>query len=95
LRWLPGEFEAQLLKLTNALIENKQGYLARAKSLKYCYEEVVAVCQQDGIYGKNAVDEAFIRLHDEPGRDWNMGDWNKKTCKSLKPAWLRLKRTRR
>jgi hypothetical protein len=75
---LPKKFDEQLLKLTNALTETKEGYLARAKSLKHCFEEVVAICQQDGLYGKNAVSEAFIRQNDEPGRDWNMEEWNRK-----------------
>ena len=76
LGWLPQEFDQRLLQLSNALEETKEGYLERAKSLKYCFDEVVAICQGDGLYGKNAVNEAFIRLYDEPGRDWNMEAWN-------------------
>ena len=78
MRWLPKKFDEQLLMLTNALTETKEGYLERAKSLKRCFEEVVEICQQDGLYGNKAVNEAFIRLYDEPGRDWNMYEWNKK-----------------
>jgi hypothetical protein len=77
LPWLPKEFDEQLLGLTNALAENQAGYLARAQSLKQCFEEVVAICQKDGLYGDHAVNEAFIRRYDEPGRDWNMDEWNK------------------
>jgi len=39
------------------------------------FDEIVAKCQQDGIYGEDALDEAFVRRHDEPGRDWNMAEW--------------------
>lgn len=77
LRWLPQNFGEQLLKLTNALTQTKEGYLERAESLQDCFEEVVALCRQDGLYGENAVNEAFVRLYDEPGRNWNMDEWNK------------------
>ena len=78
MQWLPKEFDENLLKLTNALTETRTGYLERAKSMKQCFDEVIERCQQDGLYGKYAVSEAFIRLHDEPGRDWNMEEWNRK-----------------
>jgi hypothetical protein len=78
LGWLPKKFDDQLLKLTNALTETKEGYLERAKSLKRCFAELVGICQQDGLYGNNPVNEAFIRQNDEPGRDWNMAEWNRK-----------------
>ena len=78
LPWLPNKFDEQLLKLTNALTETKAGYLARANLLKSCFAEVVSICQQDGLYGSSAVNEAFIRLYDEPGRDWNMDEWKQK-----------------
>ena len=85
LPWLPKKFDEQLLELTNALTGTKEGYLGREKSLNRCFEEVLAICQQDGLYGKNAVNEAFIRQNDEPGRDWNMDEWNKKHRGRKKP----------
>jgi hypothetical protein len=32
----------------------------------------------DGEYGDDVIGEAFIRSHNEPGRAWNMDEWNKK-----------------
>ena len=78
LPWLPEIFDEHLLQLTNALTETKEGYQERANSLNLCFEEVVVICQQDGLYGNNAVNEAFICQYDEPGRDWNMDEWNRK-----------------
>ncbi|MBN2046687.1 MAG: hypothetical protein JW750_02490, partial [Anaerolineaceae bacterium] len=77
LAWLPNGFNEQLLLLTNALSETKAGYLERAKALNDCFEQVVAICQADGLYGENAISEAFIRQNNEPGRSWNMNEWNK------------------
>ena len=53
-------------------ISNVQEYL------RQFFDELVDKCQRDGLYGVNAVNEAFMRRHDEPGRDWNMDEWNKK-----------------
>ena len=76
--WLPERFEEQLLLATNALSVTREGYQQRVTALRDCFNELIAKCQQDGLYGENAVSEAFIRQHDEPGRDWNMDEWNKK-----------------
>jgi hypothetical protein len=62
MKWLPKKFNEQLLMLTNALMETKEGYMERAKSLKHCFDELVAICQHDGMYRDRAVSEALIRL---------------------------------
>jgi len=36
----------------------------------------------DGEYGEDPVAEAFIRGHDEPGRAWNMEEWNRRHVRS-------------
>jgi hypothetical protein len=77
LPWLPERFEEQLLLATNALSVTQEGYQQRAAVLRYYFNDLVVKCQQDGLYGENAVSEAFIRQHDEPGRDWNMDEWSK------------------
>ena len=78
LPWLPKKFDEQLLLATNALSVTKDGYRQRVTILQHFFNELMIKCQQDGIYGGNAVSEAFIRQHDEPGRNWNMKEWNKK-----------------
>jgi len=77
LPWLPEKFEEQLVLATNALSVTKEGYQQRAAILCEFFDGLVGQCQRDGIYGDNAVSEAFIRQHAEPGRDWNMDEWNK------------------
>ena len=78
LPWLPEKFDEQLILATNALSVTKDGYQQRVIILQDFFNELVTKCQQDGIYGGDALSEAFIRQHDEPGRNWNMEEWNKK-----------------
>ena len=78
LPWLPEKFSEQLILATNALSETKVGYQERVTILRHFFNEVVTKCQQEESYGGDAVSEAFIRRHDEPGRNWNMEEWNKK-----------------
>ena len=78
LPWLPQRLEKQLLLATNALTETQAGYQQRVTVLTECFDELVAKCQQEGLYGEHAVSEASIRQHEEPGRDWNMDAWNQK-----------------
>ena len=78
LPWLPEKFNEQLILATNALSVTKDGYQRRVTILQNFFNELVSKCQQDEIYGGDAVSEAFIRQHEEPGRNWNMDDWNKK-----------------
>ena len=78
LPWLPEKFDEQLVIATNALSATKDEYHRRAAILRQFFSELVSQCQQDGLYGVNAVSEAFIRQHDEPGRNWNMDEWNQR-----------------
>lgn len=78
LPWLPERFDEQLLLATNALSVTKDGYQQRVATLQHFFNELVTECQRAGLYGGDAVSEAFIRQHDEPGRNWNMDKWNKK-----------------
>jgi hypothetical protein len=78
LPWLPQKFDEQLILATNALSVTKDGYQRRVTTLQQFFNELMTKCRQDGIYGGDAVSEAFIRQHDEPGRNWNMDEWNQK-----------------
>ena len=78
LPWLPAKFEEQLIVATNALSVTKAGYQQRVRVLQRFFYELVTQCHHDGMYGGDAVSEAFIRQHDEPGRNWNMDTWNTK-----------------
>jgi hypothetical protein len=76
LPWIPEGLEEQILLATNALSVTQDGYQHRLTLLRHFFDELVAKCQRDELYGLNAGSEAFIRIHDEPGRDWNMDEWN-------------------
>ncbi len=78
LPWLPGKFTEQVMLSANALSRTKEAYLERATLLNGFFNELVTKCLHDGIYLRDPVHEAFIRRHDEPGRDWNMAEWNEK-----------------
>lgn len=78
LPWQPAQFEAHLLQAMNALSTDYDGYQQRLTRLRQFFNELITQCQQDGLYGQDAVGEAFIRQHDEPGRDWNMAEWVQK-----------------
>jgi hypothetical protein len=78
LPWLPDKIEENILLAANALSDTHEGYQQRLTILHHLFDELLDKCQQNGIYGLNAVNEAFIRQYDEPGRDWNMREWNKK-----------------
>lgn len=75
LPWLPSNFEADLFLAMNAPSSDKDGYHRRALILHRFFEAVVAKCQEERLYNDNPLDEAFIRQHDELGRDWNMVEW--------------------
>jgi hypothetical protein len=77
LPWLPEVFDEQLLLATNALGGTQDGYQQRVRLLQHFFNELVTKCQADGLYGDRPVSEAFVRQHDEPGRDWNMNEWSK------------------
>ncbi|MGI8416156.1 MAG: nucleotidyltransferase domain-containing protein [Nakamurella sp.] len=53
------------------------GYRQRADLLKAVAAELLDRLRRDGAYGPDAIGEAFRRLHDEPGRAWNMDEWNR------------------
>ena len=78
LPWLPEKFDEQLLLATNALSATKDNYQQRVTILQHFFNELLTKCQQDAVCGDDAVSEAFIRQHEEPGRNWNMEEWNKK-----------------
>jgi hypothetical protein len=81
LSWLPDDFERRMLIAQNSPSLDKAGYLQRATMLRELSNELVTQLQQDGVYGDDPDSEAFIRSHDEPGRAWNMGEWNEKRIK--------------
>jgi hypothetical protein len=75
LPWPPKGLEEQGLLAANALSANHEGYPRRVTLVRRFVDEWLDRCRQDGLYGQDAAGEAFIRLHGELGRDWNMEEW--------------------
>jgi predicted nucleotidyltransferase len=56
--------------------DSAAGYGARAATLLAIQSQLVDQLKRSGDYGADPVSEAFMRLNDEPGRAWNMDEWN-------------------
>ena len=78
LPWLPDGFEGQILTASNAPALDHDGYLKRVETLRDLFRALTARLLADGDYKDNAVFEAFERMKEEPGRAWNMDEWNRK-----------------
>jgi predicted nucleotidyltransferase len=78
LPWLPEHLADRILTASNAPSLGYAGYAARVDALQALFRDVVVQLVNDGDFGEDAISEAFIRSHDEPGRAWNMDEWNVK-----------------
>ncbi len=78
LAWLPAQFEEHAFLMMNAPSKMLDGYQQRAAVLRQHFDQLLVQCKQDNLFGEDAVDEAFVRQHDEPGRNWNMDAWNER-----------------
>lgn len=76
LPWLPVGFADRILTALNAPSLGHPGYLDRVAALRGLSQDLIARLVADGEYGDDVIGEAFIRSHDEPGRAWNMDEWN-------------------
>lgn len=77
LPWLPSQFTERVLIAANAPSLDYAGYQARAAALTDLFGELLAQLVANGDYSYAPIDQAFMRLHDEPGRSWNMEEWRK------------------
>lgn len=84
LPWLPEGFEHRVLHASNAPALDYDGYLKRVETLRGLFLDLTTRVIADGDYESNAVFEAFERTHNEPGRAWNMDEWNQKHEKRKK-----------
>ncbi|MEW5872943.1 MAG: hypothetical protein AB1894_27030 [Chloroflexota bacterium] len=78
LPWLPQGFPERVLGALCAPSPGYRGYMARAQALLGLFHDLLARLSADGVYGEDCIGEAFIRSHEEPGRAWNMAEWNLK-----------------
>lgn len=84
LPWLPEGFDERILQTSNAPTLDYNGYMARVEILRDLFHNLTARLLADGDYKENAVFEAFERIKNEPGRAWNMDEWNQKHRKRKK-----------
>jgi len=78
LPWLPEGFADRIPGASCTPSLDHVGYLCRVGSLRSLFQDLINRLVMDGEYGEDAVGEAFIRMHNEPGRAWNMDEWNRK-----------------
>ena len=65
--------------ITPATIEKRNdqaGYMARVKTLSTLFSDLLIHFTATGVYTEDPIGEAFVHLHHEPGRSWNMEAWN-------------------
>ncbi len=83
LPWLPEGFANRVQGAASTSSLDYAGYLARVDSLRGLFQDLTNRLVTDGEYGADVIGEAFIRSHNEPGRAWNMDEWNRKHAARL------------
>ncbi|HET9907674.1 MAG TPA: nucleotidyltransferase domain-containing protein [Anaerolineales bacterium] len=78
LAWLPDHFADQVPGALGASSIDYAGYMSRVHCLRGLFQDITQRLVSEGEYGVDIIGEAFIRSHDEPGRAWNMNEWNRK-----------------
>ncbi|MBN1937625.1 MAG: nucleotidyltransferase domain-containing protein [Anaerolineae bacterium] len=78
LPWLPADFEPRVWIALYTLSTQYSDYLARVDALRSLADDLFARLIDEGAYGGDIVGEAFVRTHEEPGRAWNMDEWNER-----------------
>ncbi|MCP5094281.1 MAG: hypothetical protein GY943_01880, partial [Chloroflexi bacterium] len=78
LPWLPIDFSQRILTAANPPGLDYFGYMTRAEKLEAMFHELLLKLIDDGTYGDDPIGEAFMHRAEEPGRAWNMDEWNQK-----------------
>ena len=81
LSWLPENFASRVPAALGISSLDYIGYMSRVNCLQSLFLDITNRLVSDGEYGEDIISEAFIRSHDEPGRAWNMEEWNMKHAK--------------
>ena len=77
LNWLPADFSERVLTAVTAPSLENEGYLVRAATIGDLFTDLLSKLIDTGDYSATPIDQAFIRSSEEPGRAWNMDEWNK------------------
>ena len=83
LPWLPAQFDELILIAGNAPSLDQAGYQARVEALDTLFTAFQVEVQAAGLYGADPISEAFMRGAEEPGRAWNMDEWNERRQQRL------------
>jgi predicted nucleotidyltransferase len=78
LPWLPDNFPELALSAINAPSPEYEGYLKRMDALRDLFGALMQRLRDDGDYEQDVTTQAFIRSNNEPGRAWNMDEWNER-----------------
>jgi hypothetical protein len=78
LDWLPDGFEDRYLRSAQSATRDEAVFAGAAEALDYLAGRLVERLVEEGTYGPDPYSDAFIRNHDEPGRAWNMDEWNRR-----------------
>ena len=78
LSWLPENFADRVPEALGTSSLDSVGYRSRVDCLRGLFQDITDRLVSEGEYGEDVISEAFIRSHDEPGRAWNMDEWNRK-----------------
>jgi hypothetical protein len=76
LPWLPTGFAERVLPALNAPSLNRDGYVDRVEILRLLFADLLTQLVAEGVYAEDPIGESFARRHAEPGRAWNMDEWN-------------------
>jgi predicted nucleotidyltransferase len=77
LPWLPDNFAERALVADNSPNLEFAGYEARIEAMHSLFDDLLQQVVANGDYTHVPIDQAFIRQSEEPGRAWNMEEWNK------------------
>lgn len=77
LPWLPDNFAERVLLAANTPSLDEAGFQARLQTLRDLFNELLRRLSDTGDYSPTPIDQAFMRVNEEPGRAWNMDEWNK------------------
>jgi hypothetical protein len=77
LPWLPEDFANRVSEALFVPSMDFGGYMHRVEVLRGLFQELIARLVMEGFYGDDPIGESFIRGHEEPGRAWNMDEWNR------------------
>lgn len=73
-----GGLSGDLLRTCAGGALDHTGYRTRWNALAEVTQRILEHVSSDPRYGDDPIFAAFLRQHDEPGRAWNMAEWNER-----------------